>query len=92
MKQCFKVNIINSSSNDITSQTNILKKMLIQVVTVCDWAQRFPNIDEHRFQVEPEFQDDHLTQILKIVSIKYLTMRLQAYGNDIHGALSISFL
>eukprot|EP00795_Rhopilema_esculentum_P017191 gene17191-8732_t len=83
VEQCeksFKMNVINSSRNQITSESNLLRKMLIQVVSVCDWQQHFPCIGDHGFEVEPGFQDDHLTQLVKKVSIRYLTMRLQTYG------------
>ena len=83
VEQCeksFKMNVINSSRNQITSESNLLRKMLIQVVSVCDWQQHFPCMGDHGFEVEPGFQDDHLTQLVKKVSIRYLTMRLQTYG------------
>eukprot|EP00795_Rhopilema_esculentum_P001055 gene1055-15385_t len=83
VEQCeksFKMNVINSSRNQITSESNLLWKMLIQVVSVCDWQQHFPCMGDHGFEVEPGFQDDHLAQLVKKVSIRYLTMRLQTYG------------
>lgn len=54
--------------------------MILQVNSLCDWSRHFPAITDHRFQVDVGFEDDHLTQLVKKVAHKYLTMRLHTYG------------
>ena len=46
----------------------------------CDWGHLFPSISDHRFHIDAGFEDDYITQIVKRISQKYLTMRLHTYG------------
>ena len=56
--------------------------MVYEVVCSCDWSSYFPSISDHRFQIDVAFEDDHLTQVVKRISHKYLTMtmHLHTYG------------
>ena len=40
----------------------------------------FPSMQEHRFDNDPVFEDDHLTQLIKKISEKYLLVRMQTYA------------
>ena len=46
-----------------------------QIVSSCDWSRYFPAITDHRFEVDPGFEDDYLTQLVKKFANKYLSIR-----------------
>ena len=50
-----------------------------QIVSSCDWSRYFPAITDHRFEVDPGFEDDHLTQLVKKFANKYLSIRSHTY-------------
>ena len=78
-EKSFKVNVINNDKN-ISLKSNLIQRMMYEVVSSCDWSHYFPLISDHRFHIDAGFEDDHLTQIVKRISNKYLTMRLHTYG------------
>ena len=78
----FRVNVIFGSKKEISTQDNRLKVMVLQVVQGLDWKKRFPSIENHRFDTEAGSQDDHLTQLVKRLSITYIKLRMTPYGKN----------
>ena len=78
-EKLFKVNVLNTSIK-ISTDNYLVKRMVQEVVCSCDWNRYFPSISDHGFQINTGFEDDHLTQIVKRISHKYLNMRLHTYG------------
>eukprot|EP00795_Rhopilema_esculentum_P009936 gene9936-18544_t len=79
-EKAFKLNVLEGGNKAITSKPHLVRKMIVQVLAVCDWGNIFPNIKDHRFEVDTAFEDDHVTQLVKRISTKYLTVRLQTYA------------
>ena len=79
-QKSFKVNVMNNNNINISVKSCLVQHMVYEVVCSCDWSRYFPSISDHRFQIDVAFEDDHLTQVVKRISHKYLTMRLHTYG------------
>ena len=62
----------------ITSNRAFALKMVYHVVKSCKWDKYIQN-SEHAYQVEIT-SDDHITQLVKTISSKYLHLRLNTYG------------
>lgn len=78
-EKAFKLNVIHQDKN-ITKQDKIMKKMVIHILQAHDWRSYFYRLDAHGFEIEHGFQDDHKTQLIKRLAIKYLTIRLHTYA------------
>ena len=44
------------------------------------WLESIFSCYYHRFEVDPGFEDDHLTQLVKKIANKYLSIRLHTYA------------
>ena len=62
----------------ITSNRVLVLKMVYHIVKSCKWDKYIQNY-EHADQVEIA-SDDHITQLVKTISSKYLHLRLNTYG------------
>ena len=78
-EKSFKVNVLNSTTK-ISVQSNLINRMVHEVISSTDWSRHFPSISDHRFEIDVGFEDDHLTQVVKRVSSKYFNMRLHTYA------------
>ncbi len=81
-EQAFRYRVKGASGLKISSQSNLIQKMITDVLmTNGDKIEHyFPSMLDHRFENEPVFEDDHLTQPMKKICSKYLLIRLQTYG------------
>ena len=78
-EKAFKINVLNQPCK-ISLKSNLLQKMLIQVVSSCDWSHHFPQFNDHVYHIDIGFEDDHVTQIVKRIATKYFNMRLHTYA------------
>ena len=62
----------------ITSSRVLVLKMVYHIVKSCKWDKYIQN-SKHAYQLEIT-SDDHITQLLKTISSKYLYLRLNKYG------------
>ena len=61
-----------------TLNSILVLKMVYHIVKSCKWDKYIQN-SEHAYQVEIT-SDDHITQLVKTISSKYLHLRLNTYG------------
>lgn len=54
-------------------------KMSVDLVSSSNCSAYFPSTD-HYFQVSVGFEDEHVTQMVKILCLRYLMMRLHTYS------------
>ena len=80
---CQKNGILNSNTG-LSNKDHLLKRMVLQVLQGFDWQKHFPSIEDHRFDIEAGIQDDHLTQLIKILAITFLNLCLLTYGQAHH--------
>ena len=43
-EKAFKLNVLEGGNKAITSKPHLVRKMIVQVLAVCDWGNFFPNI------------------------------------------------
>lgn len=79
-EKSFYIHVLLRSKSKITTKKISLQMMVLEVLQSFNWTKQFPSIDGHRFDVEAGYQDDHLTQIVKRLALRYLTLRLKTYG------------
>ena len=66
----------------INKENNLIKKMTNHViVTNGPRIESFcPSLQDHRFENDPRFEDDHLTQLIKRLCHRYLLIRMHTYA------------
>ena len=66
----------------IYSQVELIRIMTIGVLRSQGENLRklFPWFSKHAHEIDPVFEDDHLTQVVKKICEKYLPLRMQTYA------------
>ena len=68
----------------IDKESNLIKKMAdyINVTNGPRIESFFLSLQDHSFENDPTFEDDHLTQLIKQLCHLYLLLRMQTYARD----------
>lgn len=76
----FKLYVANQALDQICNNTNLKKKMILEVCQhfAQDATEALPS--QHEPTEEPLIEDDHRLRLLKCVANSYLTLRLSTYG------------
>jgi len=78
----FKAFVTVSNEKQITSEKFLVQKIVNKTLNSCNWHRIFQTRlpKNHGFEISAGFEDDHITQLVKAISSKYLVMRLYTYG------------
>ena len=77
VKKIFHLTVVNNPLK-IMSNRVLVVKMVYHIVKSCKWDKYIQN-SEHAYQVEIT-SDDHITQLVRTISSKYLHLWLNKYG------------
>ena len=66
-EQAFRYTVKGNGEMKINKASNLIKKMTNHVIVTNGprIESFFPSLQDHRFENDPIFEDDHLTQVIK---------------------------